>query len=71
MANDFGQLHANETKTTLFWGNMLNVTVCAKGNDANCKKHTQKPNKKTIMKTQRVSTEDGKCKLEIAKQKKK
>lgn len=39
MANDFGQLDAYETKTALFRGNMLSVTLCAKGNYANCKKH--------------------------------
>lgn len=57
------QLYANGTKTTLFWGNVLGVTVCAKGNGANGKKHG-----KPTMKTQRVPAEDGKCNLKITKQ---
>lgn len=57
------QLYANGSKTTLFWGNVLGVTVCAKGNGANGKKHRE-----LTMKTQRVPAEDGKSNLKMTKQ---
>lgn len=47
MANDFGQLHANKTKTTLFWANMLIVTVCAKETMPTAKKNIKKKMMKT------------------------